>query len=107
MAEAKPAKAKPIKAEIKKIEKEVKKEAEKIIGEVSNYFEKIGVAAIKLVAPLKIGEKVRFKGGETDFEQKVESMQIHNAAVEKAKKGEEIGMKVTSKVHKNYKVLKA
>jgi len=101
MAEAKEKKEKPAK------EKPVKEKKEKQLGVVSNYFDKIGVAAIKLDAPLKIGDKVRFKGGETDFEQVVESMQVHNAVVEKAKKGDEIGVKVSQKVHKQYKVLKA
>jgi len=80
----------------------------KQIGEISNYFEHIGVAAIKLSAPLKVGDKIQIKGGEnTDFEQEVDSMQIHHEKVEKAKKGDEIGLKVKDKVRKGYKVFKA
>ncbi len=79
---------------------------EKQIGEVSNYFEHVSVAAIKLGAPLKVGDTVEFKGGETDFEQKVESMQIQHKQVNAAKKGDEIGIKVTGKVRKGYKVFK-
>ncbi len=80
--------------------------AEKPLGKVSNFFEHISVAAIKLASDLKIGDTIRFLGGETDFEQKVESMQIHHAKVSKAKKGDEIGVKVAGKVRKGYKVLK-
>ena len=76
------------------------------IGVVSNYFDKVGVASIKLSKPLKIGDKVKFKGGEVEFEQTIESMQIHNEKVEKAKAGDEIGIKVSQKVRKGYKVLK-
>ena len=80
----------------------------KQIGVVSNYFANIKVAAIKLSAPLKVGDKIRFKGGEeTDFEQKVTSMQVQHDKVEKAKKGDEIGTKVNKKVRKGYKVFKA
>ncbi|MDP3026331.1 MAG: hypothetical protein Q8N63_01385 [Nanoarchaeota archaeon] len=79
---------------------------EKQIGEVSNYFEHVGVAAIKLEAPLKVGDTIEFRGGEVDFEQKVESMQIQHKQVNAAKKGDEIGIKVTGKVRKDYKVFK-
>lgn len=80
---------------------------EKLIGEISNYFEHIGVGAIKLSAGLKEGETIRVKGGEnTDFEQVVKSMQIQHNAVKSAKKGDEIGLKLKEKVRKGYKVFK-
>ena len=79
---------------------------EKQIGEVSNYFEHVSVAAIKLDAPLKVGDTVEFRGGEVDFEQKVGSMQIQHEKVVSAKKGDEIGIKITGKVRKGYKVFK-
>jgi translation elongation factor EF-1alpha len=80
---------------------------EKPIGVVSNFFEKISVAAIKLNAPLKVGDTIRFVGGETDFEQTVDSMQIHNKQIKDAKPGDEIGLKIKEKVRKDYKVYKA
>ena len=80
--------------------------AEKQIGEVSNYFDHVKVAAIKLKAALKVGDSIGIKGGETDVEQKVDSMQIDREPVEKAKKGDEIGIKVKEKVRKGYKVFK-
>ncbi len=80
--------------------------AEKQIGTVSNYFDHVKVAAIKLAAPLKVGDTVRITGGEIDFEQPVKSMQIQHEKVEKAKKGDEIGIKVKKKVRKGYKVFK-
>ena len=80
--------------------------AEKQIGVVSNYFDHVGVAAIKLTTALKIGDKIRVEGGETNFEQPVKSMQIHKDKVAKAKKGDEIGIKVSEKVRKGYRVFK-
>jgi len=80
--------------------------ADKQIGTVSNYFDHVKVAAIKLKAPLKVGDVVEIKGGEVDIEQKVASMQIQHEKVEKAKKGDEIGIKVKGKVRKGYKVFK-
>lgn len=80
--------------------------AEKQIGSVSNYFDHIDVAAIKLTAGLKEGDTIHIKGGEVDFEQPVKSMQIQHKQVKSAKKGDEIGIKVKKKVRKGYKVFK-
>ena len=79
---------------------------EKQIGTVSNYFEHVKVAAIKLTTALKKGDTVRIAGGEVDFTQPIKSMQIMHNKVEKAKKGDEIGIKVKKKVRKGYKVFK-
>lgn len=80
--------------------------AEKLIGEVSDFFAHVNAAAIKLLAPLKVGDKVKFKGGETEFEQVIESMQVNRKPVESAKKGDEVGILVRKKVRKDYKVFK-
>jgi len=76
------------------------------IGVVTHYFDKVGVVAIKLSKGLKVGDKVKIKGGDVEFEQTIESMQIHNEKVEKAKAGDEIGIKVEQKANKNYKIYK-
>ena len=80
--------------------------ADKQIGTVSNYFDHVKVAAIKLTSPLKKGDRIEVKGGEVDFKQKIASMQIQHDKVEKAKKGDEIGIKVNHRVRKGYKVFK-
>ena len=79
---------------------------EKLIGKVTHYFDKIKVAAIKLNAPLKVGDQIRIVGGEVDFKQKVSSMEINHQKINKAKKGEEIGLKVKEKVREGYRVIK-
>jgi putative protease len=81
-----------------------KEKEPKSIGVVSNYFDHVKVAAIKLTAPLKVGDTVEIKGGEVDVKQKIASMQIQHEKVDKAKKGDEIGIKVKGKVRKDYKV---
>tara|TARA_Y100000310_G_scaffold344076_1_gene454976 strand:+ start:3512 stop:3760 length:249 start_codon:yes stop_codon:yes gene_type:complete len=80
--------------------------AEKQIGEVTNYFDHVKAAAIRLKAGLKVGDSVHITGGETDFEQEIESMQVDRKDVEKAKKGDEVGIIVKEKVRKGYKVFK-
>jgi translation elongation factor EF-1alpha len=78
----------------------------KKIGIVSNFFDQVSVAAIKLDAELNVGDTIRFVGGETDFEQTVNSMQVQKDSIESAKKGDEIGLKVKERVRKGYKVFK-
>jgi len=83
------------------------KEEGKLIGKITHYFSNIGVAVIDLTAPLKEGDTIRVVGGqETDFEQKVSSMQIDHKEVKSAKKGDSVGMKVDEKVHEGYRVFK-
>ena len=77
----------------------------KIIGEVTHYFSNIGVAVVKLKDGLAVGDTIRIVGGEaTDFEQTVSSMEAEHQKVKKAKKGDEIGLKVKEKVREGYKV---
>ena len=80
--------------------------AEKEIGEVTNYFKQVKAAAVMLSAPLKIGDKIKIKGGETEFEMIVDSMQIDREEIVEAKKGQEIGLLVPEDVNKGYKVFK-
>ena len=78
-----------------------------LIGEVVHFFSKIKVAVIKLSKPLSKGDSIRIIGGEdTDFSQDVESMQVEHEKIEKAKKGNEVGLKVKKKVREGYKVYK-
>jgi len=85
----------------------VKEKKEKLIGEVIHYFSNIGVAVIKLSAPLSGGDTIHIVGGEnTDFEQAVDSMEMDHKKIKKAKKGNEVGLKVKDKVREGYKVFK-
>jgi len=79
----------------------------KLIGKITHYFGNIEVAVIELSDTLKTGDTIRIVGGEdTDFTQTVDSMEMEHEKVEKAKKGESIGMKVSEKVREGYQVYK-
>lgn len=78
----------------------------KLIGKVSHYFSKIGVAVLDLSEKLKIGDTIRIVGGETDFNQTVESMECEHQKVEEAKTGDSVGLKVKQKVREGYKAYK-
>ena len=79
----------------------------KLTGRVEHYFSDIKVAVIKLFFPLKEKDNIRIIGGEnTDFKQKIKSMQIEHKVVKSAKKGASIGVKVSEVVRDGYKVYK-
>lgn len=84
-----------------------KKIKENIIGIVTHYFPKISAAVVKLKVPLKIGDSIKIKGHTTDFTQDVTSIQINHVPINLAKKGQEIGLLVVSRVRKNDVVSKA
>ena len=79
---------------------------EEIIGKISDFFAHPVVAGIELTAPLKAGDKIRIKGHTTDLELTVGSIQIDNANVTEAKKGDSIGVKVPERVRKGDTVYK-
>jgi translation initiation factor IF-2 len=69
------------------------------IGEVFHYFSKAGVAAINLTdSYLQVGDTVLIQGVTTNLTQKVDSMQVENAPVQRAEMGQSIGIKVSDKV---------
>ena len=78
--------------------------AEKEVGKISSYFKNANVAAIKLSGKFKVGDKINIKGNTTDFEQKVESIQIEMKDIKTAKKGDDVGIKVSERVRPNDKV---
>jgi len=79
---------------------------EKRIGEVMDYFAKVGVIAIKLSDTLSVGDTIHIKGHTTDLTQLVDSMQIEHESVKEAKKGKSVGIKVKDKVRKGDEVYK-
>lgn len=79
---------------------------EQEIGKVSDFFAHPVVAAIELTAPLKVGDKIHFKGHTTDLEVVVESMQIENQNVQEAVAGDSVGVKVPDRVRKTDTVYK-
>ena len=63
------------------------------IGDITHFFDKIGVAVVELLADLKNGDKIKITGS-NEFEQTVESMQVDHDQVENASKGDTVGLKL-------------
>ncbi len=81
---------------------------EEKIGEVVHYFSKIGVAAIKVTSgSLSVGDTIHIRGHTTDFQQRIDSIQIEHATVQKVGPGDDIGIKVTERVREGDQVYKA
>jgi translation elongation factor EF-1alpha len=80
---------------------------EKLIGKITHYFNKISVGIIEITdGELAVGDTIHIKGHTSDFTQTVTSMQIEHETVEKAKKGDNIGLKVDNPVHEKDEVYK-
>ena len=68
-------------------------------AEVTHYFPHVNVAVLKIkTGEIRIGDELLFKGHTTDFKQKVISMQIDHQPVMVAKKGDDFGVEVKSRV---------
>ena len=69
------------------------------VAEVTHYFPHVNVAVLKIkTGTLRIGDELRFKGHTTDFKQTIASMQIDHQPVQAAKKGDDFGVEVGSRV---------
>jgi len=79
------------------------------IGEVFHYYAKIGVAAIQLSdGPLAIGDTIQVQGPSTNLTQVVTSMQIENASVKRAERGQSVGIQLNERARERdlvYRVL--
>lgn len=65
------------------------------IGKVVHYYDKLSVAIIDLEkGGLKVGDEVKFKRGDEEFSQKIESLQVDHKDVDSVKKGDSFGVKV-------------
>ena len=83
-----------------------KKGQANLVGEITHYFPQVRAAVLKVKIPLAKGDMVQVKGHTTDFKQKVTSMQIERVPIDAAKKGDEIGLLVDSRVRRGDKVTK-
>lgn len=68
------------------------------IGKVTHYYDKIGVAVVKLNQAMKVGDKIKISGHDKEFSQVISSMQVEHDQINEAKKGAELGIKVEQAV---------
>jgi len=78
----------------------------KLIGKVIHYFSNVEVAVLKIKSALKVGDKIKFKKGDNEFDQKVSSIQIDHKKIIAGKKGDEIAVKSKKRVKEGWEVYK-
>lgn len=77
------------------------------IGKIVHYFDKIGVAVLKVEkGSVKVGDEIIIGEEETGFVQKVTSMQLEHSQVDEAKMGNEVGLKIDKKTKEDTPVYK-
>lgn len=77
------------------------------VGKVSQFFAKPSVAAVEITSgSLAIGDTIKIVGATTNFEQKIESMEIDRKPVPSAGAGQSVGIKVKERVRPHDKVFK-
>jgi putative protease len=99
-------KREPVAKKSRKTAKKSPKQEGTLIGLITHYFPHVQAAVIKLKEPLSMGNTVKIKGHTTDLAQVVTSMQIDRIDISSAKKGDEIGLQVSSRVRQGDKVYK-
>ena len=72
---------------------------ETVIGRVTHYFPKVGVAVVILDDHLASGESIHIRGPHDDFHQTVSSMEVDHQRITEAGKGQDIGIRVIQRVH--------
>lgn len=80
---------------------------ERKLGTVTDYYAKIGVAAIRLTdGDLQLGDTIRVRGHTTDLTQRVDSLQVEHREVARAERGSEVAVKVRERVRRHDDVLR-
>lgn len=78
---------------------------EKEMGRVVAFFRIPVVAVIRVTrGSLKPGDRIWIKGHTTDLKQTIASMQINHQPIRELKKGQEAGVKVTSRTRRGDRV---
>lgn len=76
------------------------------VGKISHFYDKISVAVVEVLAPIKVGDKIKITGHDNDFEMTIGSMQVEHEQLKQAKKGQAIGLKVEQPVKPGDEVFK-
>ena len=75
-----------------------------LIGKVTHWYDKLGVAVIKLNKALKVGDQIKVKHGDQEFTDTVTSMQLDHKPIDAGKKGDEVAVKVSKQAKEGAEV---
>ena len=95
----------PTKDDFARTEHSAAKEKKHFVGKINHYFSNIQVATINLVSSLKVGDKITIIGKTTGvMHSQIERIEFQKKSIEKAIKGQEVGIKVPGYVRRNDEV---
>ena len=76
------------------------------VGTITHFYDKIGVAVINVLSPIKVGDRIKISGHDKEFEQEIASLQVEHQNIDQAKKGDNVGMIVDQPVKDGDEVYK-
>jgi putative protease len=71
------------------------------IGTVTHWFGHLSVAAVRLTAPLAVGDRIHIRGHATDLVETVSSMEIEHRKVDHAGPDDDVALAVEGHVHEH------
>jgi translation elongation factor EF-1alpha len=77
-----------------------------LVGRVTHYFGRIGVAVLELTGSLRLGDTILILGHTTDLTQHVESMEIEHRKIQVAEPGMDVALQVAEPVRNGDEVYK-
>lgn len=77
------------------------KSARKLVGVITHFYPKVSVVAVQLVSDVRIGDEIIIDGKTSYSRQKIESIEKSGKKLERAGKGEVVGIKLKDKARKN------
>jgi len=81
--------------------------AERQVGFVAHYFGNVGIAGVMLTeGELSVGDLIHIKGQVSDLTTRVQSIQLNHVAVERARRGDNVGIMVPGHVRDRDRVFK-
>ena len=75
-----------------------------LIGKVAHWYDKLGVAVIKLNKALKVGDEIKVKRGDQEFTDTVVSMELDHKSINSGKSGDEVAIKISQQAKEGAEV---
>ena len=77
------------------------------VGTVTHYFPHVNAAAVRVEqGEIRVGDLLQFHGHTTDFQQRVQRIELEHEAILVARVGQIVGVQVDERVREHDQVLK-
>jgi len=79
---------------------------EQEIGKVIHYYDRAGVAVVRLSGALAVGDKIKIVKADREFGDTISSMQVDHKNVSAGQAGEEVAIKISEPTKEGARVIK-